>query len=46
MQTLLQLNNWTLSKDDQAIAYLVIDCSDRSVNALSKQVSFVLTLLF
>ena len=38
MQTLLQLNNWTLSKDDQAIAYLVIDCSDRSVNALSKQV--------
>ena len=38
MQTLLQLNNWTLSKDDQAIAHLVIDCPERSVNALSKQV--------
>lgn len=38
MQTLLQLTNWTLSKDTQQIAWLVIDCPDRSVNALSQEV--------
>lgn len=38
MPTILPFENWNLSTDEKNIAWLVINCPDRSVNALSKQV--------
>lgn len=31
----LTLKNWTLSRDENNLAYLVIDCPERSINALA-----------
>ncbi|WP_159991926.1 3-hydroxyacyl-CoA dehydrogenase NAD-binding domain-containing protein [Pelistega ratti] len=39
----LTLKNWILSRDEKNIAYLVIDCPDRSMNALSAEVMDELT---
>lgn len=38
MSTALTLKNWTLHHDERNIAHLIIDCPDRSMNALSGEV--------
>src|SRR5690606_30161965 len=38
MNTALNLNNWSLQIDDRQIAWLSINCPERSMNALSTQV--------
>ncbi len=38
MSTALTLKNWTLHHDERNIAHLIINCPDRSMNALSGEV--------
>lgn len=35
----LTLKNWVISRDERNIAHLIIDCPDRSMNSLSKEVT-------
>lgn len=39
MTTELTLKNWTLLRDERNIAHLIIDCPERSMNALSSEVT-------